>query len=237
LIRHIPTGSLSPALCFRQKKDLKLNNVLIEWKKAIIEVVKDVQTEYSCNKGLFLTEGDVECHLYKRLTEKPIFSEYGETKTDSCKSGYVHSQVTWFKESKPSGYEVDLTILNPANLKIEHLELIEDIPHKGFFHDGIVTAIEIKFIRNSDDSNIKNKAIEDYNKIIRLKADKKSNIENGVYSNVSDEEMLFIPIVVCKTKEIYDIAYKQISSTINKDHVGIIPIIFCSDAIKVFDNT
>jgi hypothetical protein len=75
-----------------------------QWTALVLKVVKQLQQEYSINKGLFLTEGDLECRLYKYLTEEPYFSKILDTKTEGWKSGFVHSQVTWFKPEQDSGF-------------------------------------------------------------------------------------------------------------------------------------
>ena len=211
---------------------------LIQWKDSIIQVIKNLQIEYSINKGLFLTEGDLECHLYKRLTENQNFNTYTKSKSNDWKTGSVHSQITWFKKENESGFSVDLTVLKPENLKINDYELSESYPNKGYFHDGMVVAIELKFIRTSVDSEIRNKAIEDYSKIINnLKQAKEYLIKDGRYKNVTTDEILFIIIVACKTKRIYEIAEKQLSDSIcdEKCTDNIIPIVLCSEEIKIMN--
>ncbi len=220
--------------------DYEMNNELNEWKDSIIEVIKTLQCEYSLNKGLFLTEGDLECHLYKMLTQNPKFNKFSKTKSHSWKTGFVHSQITWFKKENDSGFRVDLTVLNPKNLKIDDYEMSEEFPHKGYFHDGMVVAIELKFIRTIQLYEIKEKAKEDYVKIIdNLKQAKEFMIESGRYNNVTKDEILFISLVVCKTKSIYETAKKQLADIICKIACpdNVIPIILYSDEITIMNKT
>jgi len=97
-----------------------MNNELIQWKDSIIKVIRELQIEYSLTKGLFLTEGDLECHLYKRLTDNPSFDKYKKTKSNDWNTGFVHSQITWFKKENESGFRVDLTVLKPENIDINN---------------------------------------------------------------------------------------------------------------------
>lgn len=216
-----------------------MNEELLEWKNSIIEVIRELQYEYSVNKGLFLTEGDLECHLYKRLTENQNFNKYIETESGDWKTGFIHSQVTWFKKEYDSGFRVDLTVLNPKNLKINKFEMVEKYPNKGFFHDGMVVALELKFIRDYQKSEIKSKAIEDFTKIINnLKISKEFLINTERYRNVTKSEVLFIPLVVCKTKRIYEIARNQILSYLDEIECpkNVIPTIFYYNAITIIDS-
>ncbi|MGA3279609.1 MAG: hypothetical protein ABSD50_01360 [Smithella sp.] len=217
-----------------------MNNELIQWKDSIIKVIRELQIEYSLTKGLFLTEGDLECHLYKRLTDNPSFDKYKKTKSNDWNTGFVHSQITWFKKENESGFRVDLTVLKPENIDINNYELSRDYPHKGYFHDGMVVAIELKFIRIADEPKIKRRAKEDYLKIIKyLKEAKEYLINNGRYHNVTTDEILFITLVVCKTKDIYEIAKKQLSDIICKVQCpdNIIPMVLYSDEIKIMSGS
>ena len=222
------------------QKVYEMKSELIQWKDSIIQVIRDLQREYSHNKGLILTEGDLECHLYKRLTDSPNFNNYAKTKSSDWKTGFVHSQITWFKRENDSGFRVDLTVLKPENLSIQDYENSETYPHKGYFHDGMVVAIELKFIRTAEETEIENKAKEDYLKIVNnLKKAKEFLIKNGRYKNVTTDEILFITLVACKTKSIYEIAKKRLSDITCKVKCpdNIIPIVLYSDEIKIMNSS
>lgn len=215
-----------------------MNKETENWTKEIIKIIYYLKNQYSTYKGLILTEGDLECQLYKLLTNSDLFSGFEETKTKDWKSGFVHSQVTWFKPGVDSGFRVDLTICEPKNIKIDNFELVEDYPNKGFFHDGKAIAIELKFIRHRSLNKISNDAQEDYVKIIKkLKVAKDVLIKQGRYSNVTDKDLAYICLIVCKSKEIYDIALEKLNNAISKNShpKNVFPIIFHHTEIKEFN--
>jgi hypothetical protein len=110
-----------------------INQPTLLWVQEIITVIKELQNDFSLNKGMILTEGDLECQLFKRLTDNSLFKGYQKSKHIGWRTGYVHSQVTWFKADSNSGFCVDLTVCDPANLNIDNLEMIEKFPGKVSF--------------------------------------------------------------------------------------------------------
>lgn len=184
----------------------------ISWVEATINAMNSLQQNYQMNRGLLLTEGDLECHLFSELLKQPSLSGYHYPKDatywkdgsqeNNLRTTFVHSQVTWFKENKQSGYRVDLTICNPKNLEVVNLELFEKYPHKGYAHDGPCVAIELKFIRDDSDPKLYD---EDYFSLINnLIPDKISNIENGNYKLSKKDNIAFFTIVGCKRKKEFE---------------------------------
>lgn len=211
-----------------------MNQKIKTWTENVIQVIKNLQKDYSKNKGLILTEGDLECILFKSLSEHKCFSNISETKTKGWKSGFVHSQVTWFKPGRDSGFRVDLTICEPANINIETLENIEDWPNKGFFHDGAAVALEVKFIRHRDHKKISNDAQMDYIKVAKnLKTAKEFLIENNRYKNVTVDDISYIVLIVCKTDLIYKVACDKLQIAVSKHKCpkNVFPIVLSHDEI------
>ncbi len=216
-----------------------MNYELQEWLKVTLSCIHSLQSDFLENKGLILTEGDLECLLFSKLNNHPLFARFEETKTEEWKSGYIHSQVTWFKPGQDSGFRVDLTILKPINLSIEKLEMVEEYPSKGFFHDGMAIALEIKFIRDRATEKVTKDTLQDYMKIVKnLKVAKEQLIFDGRYSNVTEEDIAYIDLIGCKTKQIYDIALASLKTEMvtEKCPSNVFPIIFWQEEICCLNN-
>lgn len=199
----------------------------ISWVQATKKAVKSLQERYKQNRGMLLTEGDLECHLFNELMRQPELSGYHaskatdvydfSSKSDSTmKTSFVHSQVTWFKVNEKSGFEPDLTIGKPELLEVKNHELLLDYPSKGFAYDGPCVAIEIKFLRNIERAGMQ--AHEDFLKFIdKLRPAKYQNIENENYRISKPENVAFISVVGCKDRQVYEKALGKLEEhTVNR---------------------
>lgn len=222
-------------ICYKQ---INMDETISSWIKAIFESVHEFQHDYYLNKGLVLTEGDLECELYYRLKNNSAFNKMVTTTPSQWKTGFIHSQVTWFKPEKKSGYEVDLTVFNPENLDIETFTNTKEYPSKGFFFDGKVIAIELKFIRTKIAFSIRKSACCDYTKIVdRLSVAKQINYNNGIYLFADSKNTAYISIVVCKSDEIFRIASDSLLALVNNKppQSNIFQIIVSHDKIEAYD--
>lgn len=186
------------------------------WIEAVKYETAQLQLDFQRIKGLILTEGDLECELYSRLKRNRNFNNYIQNESSDWKTGFVHSQVTWFKQGQHSGFEVDLTILNPARLSIDALDLSIDYPHKGFFYDGECIGIELKFIRDgTNNSIIKRNSLVDYKKIIEgIRIAKDTNIANGMYTRANMNNVVLFSVIACKNDAIFNICLAAIQRAI-----------------------
>lgn len=186
----------------------------LNWIKACKEVIGKLHHDFQNNTGLLLTEGDLECHLFNKLMCHKELAGYFPSK-DALRTGtniltsYVHSQVTWFKPDKSSGFEVDLTVADPKYLEVKELEMFEVFPHKGFAYDGPCVAIEAKFIRSF--RKAKHQGQEDFLKLRdKLIPAKVHNIEQEKYKISKMENIAFICVIGCKNEEIFEEAAKYL---------------------------
>jgi len=213
------------------------------WIKSLKQAINKLQKTYQVNRGMLLTEGDLECHIFNYLMNEKELNGYHKSKNDTfsnsgngseLKTSFIHSQVTWFKPDKKSGFEVDLTIANPKNLEVINIELFEEWTSKGFAYDGPCIAIEVKFIRDLKKAKIYGQ--EDYLKFIdTLIPAKIKNIEDGRYLNSNMNNIAFVSVVGCKTKEIFDTAKhylgKHIANPDKDSPNNLFPCIFYQDEI------
>lgn len=181
------------------------------WVNAARDAFNSLQKKFEAYRGLLLTEGDLECHLFNELMLQPQLSGCHPSKSTNkdrqdgyqYKTSFVHSQVTWFKPDKKSGFEVDLMIVDPAKLAAMNVEQLEDWPSKGFIYDGECVAIEAKFIRKRRDCN--GLSHEDLRKLRdKLIPAKLENIEKEFYKVANHDNIAFISVVGCKSQEIFD---------------------------------
>lgn len=159
------------------------------WVVETIRAVEEVQREFSQSAGLLLTEGDLECELYGKLRANRQLPTMGQTQGELGVSQSVHSQVTWFKPDQDSGYKVDLTILDPPNLDLLRAKVVDRDPKKGFFYDGPAVGIELKFIRSASKSEVRNKAREDYEKVLDMAESYQAKIKEGVYRMANRDDL------------------------------------------------
>lgn len=207
------------------------------WIKTVISTIKEIQIDFSENKGLLLTEGDLECELYRKLNDKLNFKDRVKCKTSDWKTCSIHSQITWFKPNRESGFVVDLTILNPNKLDINTFEMARDFPNKGFFYDGESVAIELKFLREGSNTKISNDAQCDYIKIVdELRLAKQNLISNKKYFQANMENVGFVVIVACKTDSIFEQAVYKLKSAIEKRPKpdNVFPVIFSHNNLEVY---
>jgi hypothetical protein len=177
-----------------------MDEIVINWIKKVDQSIYNLYEMYSTNKGNILTEGDLECHMFNNLITDSSLGQIQKTKSEGYNSCSVHSQVTWFNQIRQSGYEVDLTIIDPAFLYPREIEMQEAFPSKNYYYDGPCLAIELKFVRHKSDS--KAMIIEDYKKIMDLiRKDKHRNIEKGRYKRSTKDNIAFVSIIGFKEHE------------------------------------
>ncbi|OYU82593.1 MAG: hypothetical protein CFE24_14725 [Flavobacterium sp. BFFFF2] len=192
-----------------------MDQLTSQWVEATKTAINSLQGKYKVNRGMLLTEGDLECHFFSELLQQSCLFGFYPSKDNKfhhrglngfdLKTTYVHSQVTWFKPDQKSGFEVDITICDPLKLEVVNIELFEEYTSKGFAYDGECVAIEVKFIRDMQKAS--QYGHEDYLKLRdKLIPAKLENIRTEKYKISTSDNIAFIAIIGCKNKEIFETA-------------------------------
>lgn len=116
--------------------------------------VDQIFQDWNRVKGMILTESDLQCLLFSRISSDELFSQATATADEGVFATMVHSEVSWFGVDQRENFlsiKPDLTILEPRHLSlVANLYDSElNLPSKGFSFQGKAIVIEIKFHRNS----------------------------------------------------------------------------------------
>ena len=118
-------------------------------KPKIEEMIRGLEKEYQKTQGLILTEDDLKCLIYQKLSAmKELFAQK-QTEDNNIFGCYVHTEVSWFDDNDRLTIKPDITILDPADMSILHMcKSSLRLPSKQFNFTGKAILLEMKFIRN-----------------------------------------------------------------------------------------
>lgn len=138
--------------------------------------------------GILLTETDMQCHIYKLLTEE--FPLIEETRTAGISANYVHTELKFYDENgELGGIRPDIVLVKPSKLAARpdgNFGVFVDSKNYGF--TGKVILLELKYVRDSDlKTNVKDEILFDIGKARRL---------NQRYQ--SEDEFLLFSVVFCR---------------------------------------
>lgn len=114
----------------------------------IISIVDQIGNEYCQNQGLILTEDDLKCLIYSRLSQLDELKTFENTIDEGIKANFVHAELSWYDSNSKLAIKPDITILDPKNLSI--LKGVGNkikLPSKQYSFTGSAIIFEIKFIR------------------------------------------------------------------------------------------
>lgn len=144
-------------------------------------IASQVEREYRKTPGLILTEDDLKCILYNKLTSQPGLSCPARTRDRGIGAIAVHTEVPWFDEDWKLRIKPDITIVEPRHVKIlrrrlprlrigrdRHLDEIVPRPSKQFGISGKALTFELKFARTGITDSFYRLVRKDYAKIQRL---------------------------------------------------------------------
>ena len=101
------------------------------------------------NKALILTETDLQCRLYMKLSEIDSLSKISQT-NDGFLTSKIHTEISWYSDNNTDRLSIrpDITLLEPQNLKITSGFNGTPLPSKGLHSVDGGIIFELKFDRN-----------------------------------------------------------------------------------------
>lgn len=100
------------------------------------------------NKALILTEVDLQCQLYMKLSEIDLLNDISETH-DGFTTNKIHTEISWYSDNNRDRLSIrpDITLLKPENLRITTRFDGTPLPSKGLesIDGGII--FELKYDR------------------------------------------------------------------------------------------
>lgn len=123
-----------------------MNNDL---KNQIEEKIDELYNLAYENKALILTEVDLQCQLYMKLSEINLLNDISET-DDGFTTNKIHTEISWYSDNNRDRLSIrpDITLLEPENLRITTRFDGTPLPTKGLesIDGGII--FELKYDRN-----------------------------------------------------------------------------------------
>lgn len=98
--------------------------------------------------GGLLTEGDLQCLLFRQLSSIAAFSTPIASHDAHILATPTHAEVSWFDTNKKLTIKPDITILDPQQLSLLYkIGSVKAPPSKQFHFTGKAFIFELKFIR------------------------------------------------------------------------------------------
>jgi hypothetical protein len=114
----------------------------------IENVIHEIESEYQLAQGLILTEDDLKCLLYCKLSRISCLANTQPTIDHNIYASCIHTEISWFDQDGKLTIKPDLTILDPSNLSILHsVDGKLRLPSKQFNFQGNAILIELKFVK------------------------------------------------------------------------------------------
>lgn len=146
------------------------DNVLIK--------LRELESEFQENKGIILTEYDLQCLLFRKLYD--LFSHNEATFDPQIKGSPLHTEIKFYDENGKLMYRPDITIIRTENYSIIHsvadtisfkdgTRRYKDVPSKGFEFYGDTIIIELKLRRAKNGINDVESIKNDWGKIKKIK--------------------------------------------------------------------
>lgn len=138
--------------------------------KRNIEVkLEELGEYYNQNKGVILTETDLQCILYNKLLEIPQLNRIERTaNNEEIYSHYVHTEISWFDDNGKLTLKPDISLISPSSLKVGNGQKGLAMPTKGFYFMGGGIIFELKFNRYKSTKKFLSEIKKDFEKFKKL---------------------------------------------------------------------
>lgn len=145
--------------------------------ESILIKISELEREYQDCQGLILSEDDLKCQLFSKLTT--VCNNDNETIDSGIKGSPLHSEINFFNEKGELKLRPDISIIEPNELSILHSVNLtvknnriyfERTSGKEFEFSGNTIIIELKFCKNKSGINSRHikTYLKDIEKIQRL---------------------------------------------------------------------
>jgi hypothetical protein len=150
----------------------------------IERMINVLGAEFSHAPGSILTEDDLKCRLYQKLSWLPALRTPIPTLNRHIFGSYVHSELSWYDEHGKLRIRPDITIIEPEQMSIVHgyvspvIDLFGSVhcpfpaapplPSKQYEFGGKALTIELKFARAGITNSMLRLIKKDFEKMLRL---------------------------------------------------------------------
>jgi hypothetical protein len=150
----------------------------------IERMINMLRVEFSQAPASILTEEDLRCRLYQKLSWLPALRMPTPTLNRHILGSYVHAELSWYDEYGKLRIRPDITIIEPEHMSIVHgyvpppvIELFGSahcpfpgapLPSKQYVFGGRAIALELKFARAGITKSMLRLIKEDFKKMMRL---------------------------------------------------------------------
>lgn len=118
-----------------------------ENRRLVERALEDVAFRCRDNRALVLTESDLKCQVYIKLSEVPEFGRIQQTNDVGIMSNAIHTETKFFDHNGLLRQAPDLILTTPDRLSIRRRLDGHLLPSKGFHFDGAAILIELKFLK------------------------------------------------------------------------------------------
>ena len=107
--------------------------------KQVLKSINIIAKDLKRNKSLFLTEGDLECRLFKELQNN--LPNEGITEDKRHKTSYAHSQLRYFEGERLDKNSVDIVVVPPGNFNFKNHNIVR---RRDYYCEEPSIPIELK---------------------------------------------------------------------------------------------